>query len=283
MTIDIICPLYNAEKYIRELHKKIEMQRNVNINAINYIVTKGNDNTEEILKKINCKYEIIEKNKFSHSLTREKAAKRCDSDIIVFITQDINIQNENWLYNLTNCIENGECTASYSRQVCSNDTIEKYTREKNYPEEPFIVSKEDIEKKGLQTFFSSDASFAIERKIFDELNYYDGKDMPASEDMYITYKLIINGYKVKYCADSIIEHSHKLTLKQLYNRYYNIGVFFKLNSYLDKYKVKQSGGSMAFYVLKRAMQDRNFKALLRFVPDMATRYIGMKMGKINGK
>ena len=49
MTIDIICPLYNAEKFIMDLHNKILSQKDVEINTINYVVTKSNDNTEEIL------------------------------------------------------------------------------------------------------------------------------------------------------------------------------------------------------------------------------------------
>lgn len=283
MTIDIICPLYNAESYIENLHKKIISQKDVKINTINYILTKGNDNTEKILKELNCKYETIEKNEFSHSLTREKVAKQCKADILVFITQDIDIKGNNWLFNLTKCIEDGECEASYSRQTCSNNSIEKYTRESNYPENSFVVSEKDIDKKGLQTFFFSDASSAIKREIFIKLNGYDGKALPTNEDMYLAYKLITNGYKIKYCADSVVEHSHKFTLKQLYKRYYDTGVFFKENNYLNKYKVNQAGGSMATYILKRALQDKNFKVLFNFVPNMAARFIGMKMGTLNGK
>ena len=283
MTIDIICPLYNAEKYLEKLHLSLKNQKNVKINSINYIVTKGNDNTVNILKQLDCNYEIIEKQQFSHSLTREKVAKKCKADVLVFITQDIIIKREDWLYNLTNCIKNGECEAAYSRQICSNNTIEKYTRERNYPEKSYIVSKDDIEKKGLQTFFFSDASAAIKRDVFEKLNYYDGKNFPTNEDMYIAFKLITNGYRIKYCSDSIVEHSHEFTLKQLYKRYYDFGVFFKLNDYLNKYKVNQAGGGMAIYVLKRALKDRNFKVLLRFIPDMTVRFIGMKMGKYNGK
>ena len=32
MTIDIICPLYNAEEYIENLHKSFIMQKKVKIN-----------------------------------------------------------------------------------------------------------------------------------------------------------------------------------------------------------------------------------------------------------
>ena len=283
MTIDIICPLYNAEKYIKSLHENLKKQKDVNINTINYILTKGNDNTENILKELDCNYEVIEKSEFSHSTVRENMARKCVGDILVFISQDIIIDREDWLSNLTKSIENGECSASYSRQICSNNTIEKYTRERNYPEESFIVSKNDIEKKGLQTFFFSDASSAIKRNVFITLNCYDGKKLPTNEDMYIAYKLITNGYKIKYCADSVVEHSHKFTFKQLYKRYYDTGIFFKENSYLNKYKVNQAGGGMALYVLRRAIQDKNLPVLIQFIPNMAARFIGMKVGKISEK
>ena len=43
------------------------------------------------------------------------------------------------------------------------------------------------------------------------------------------------GYRIRYCADSIVLHSHKFTLKQIYDRYRLTGQFFKDNSYIDKY------------------------------------------------
>ena len=281
MTIDIICPLYNAEKYINKLHENIKKQKDVQLKNINYILTKSNDNTENILKQLDCNYEVIEKSEFSHSTARENMARKCSADILVFMTQDIIIEREDWMVNLTKCIGTGECEASYSRQTCSNNTIEKYTREKNYSEESFVVSEKDIEKKGLKTFFFSDASSAIKREIFKQLNYYDGKIFPTNEDMYIAYKLIKNGYRIKYCADSVVEHSHKFTFKQLYKRYYDTGIFFKENDYLNKYKVNQAGGGLALYILKSALQDKNIPVLVDFIRNMAARFIGMKMGKIN--
>lgn len=103
--------------------------------------------------------------------------------------------------------------------------------------------------------------------------------MPISEDMYIAYKLITNGYKIKYCADSEVVHSHKFTLKQYYHRYKDTGKFFRENQYLNNYKVNKAGGSLAFYILKRALQDKNFKVLFYYIPNMAVRFIGMKVGK----
>ena len=135
----------------------------------------------------------------------------------------------------------------------------------------------------MRAFFFSDASSAIKTEVFKKLNGYDGKILPTNEDQYIAYKMITNGYKIKYCADSQVYHSHNFTLKELYKRYYDTGIFYAQNNYLDKYGTNKTGGGLAKYVLKRAIQDKNWKVLLRFIPDMSARFIGMKMGKINGR
>lgn len=283
MNVDIICPLYKGEKYIENLHKSLLKQKDVDLKNIRYIVTKSNDNTTKILKSINAMFREIEPKDFSHSLTREEELRRSDADIVVFITQDVIIKSDLWLYNLVKPIIDGECDASYSRQIAKDNGIEKYTRELNYPKESKVITKKDVEKLGIKAFFSSDASSAIRRDVFLKLNGYDNKKIPTSEDMYITYKLIMNGYKVKYCADSVIYHSHDYGVKENYKKYYDIGMFFKQNSYLNQYNVNKSGGNMAIYVLKRALQEKNIKVLMKFLPNMASRFIGMKMGKINGE
>ena len=279
MKVDIICPLYEAENYILNLNDSLLKQENVNINKIQYVLTKSKDNSEKILKENKLNYILIDKKDFSHSLTREKEAMKSKSDIIVFISQDIVIENTNYLYNLVNPIINGEADACYSRQLTKFDNIEKYTRESNYPDKSIIKTKDDIEKLGLKTFFFSDASSAVNTKVFKKLNGYDGKNLPINEDMYFAYKLIMNGYKIKYCADSVCYHSHNFRLKELYDRYKLTGRFFKENSYIDNFGTNKSGGGLAKYILKRAIKDKNIKVLIRFVPDMAARYIGMKVGK----
>lgn len=282
MNVEIICPLYNAEKYIENLDKSIKKQKNVELKKITYLLTESNDNSQQILEKISANYSIIAKKDFSHSLIREKAGMNSNCDIIVFITQDIEIKNDNWLKNLISPIENGEAEATFSRQLTKYDNIEKYTREKNYPEKSYIISREDVDKMGIKAFWTSDASAAIKTEIFKSLKAYDGKNLPISEDMYFSYKVIMNGYKIKYCADSVVYHSHKFTLKQLYKRYYDTGRFFKQNDYLNKYKMNKAGGGLAFYILKRAIQDKNIKVVMRWLPDMAVRAIGMKVGKVKG-
>ncbi len=279
MNIEIICPLYNAREYIDDLHLSLMKQKKVNISQISYVLTESSDDTETYLKDHQLNYMKIKKKDFSHSLVREKSAFKSEADIICFITQDVVIEDDLWLYHLTKDIIGGQVVATYSRQLTKYNNIEKYTREYNYPNYDLIKSKKDIKKCGLRTFFFSDAASAIKREIFVELGGYDQKKLPTNEDMYFAYKLIMNDQKIKYCADSIVYHSHQFTLKELYERYRLTGMFFKENSYLNHFGTNQSGGGLAKYILKRILQDRRVDLLFRYPFDMAARLVGMKVGK----
>ena len=277
--VDIICPLYNASTYIENLHKSLLKQKNVTINKFRYVLTESNDDTEKYLNDNSITYRKIKKEEFSHSLVREKEAMESDSDVVVFITQDVVIEDNLWLYNLIKDIDDKDIVATYSRQISKYNNIEKYTREANYPDQDIIKSKNDIKEYGLKTFFFSDAASAINTKIFKKLKGYDCKNLPISEDMYIAYKIVMNDYKIKYCSKSIVFHSHNFTLKEIYDRYKLTGKFFKENDYLDKYGTTGSGAGLAKYILKRIIQEKRFLLLFRYPFDMAARLFGMKAGK----
>ncbi|MGL5066572.1 MAG: glycosyltransferase [Sarcina sp.] len=282
MNITIICPLYNASGYIKNLNKKILEQKiqDEYKYSIKYVLTESKDQTEDILKDLGATYKKITPQEFSHSQTREKAAMELENnDIIVFISQDIKIKNDKWLKELVMPIINNECEASFSRQLPENETIEKYIREKNYPDISRVVSKDDIEKMGLLTFFYSDASSAVRDEVYRDLKGYDNKRLLINEDMYLAEKIITSGYRIKYCSDSEVYHSHTFTLGELYKRYFDTGVFFKQNSQFLQYKSSESGLAMAKHSFKRAVEEKNYKVLINLIPNFAARLIGSQLGK----
>lgn len=281
-TIDILCPLYNASKDFETLLKGINQQENIIIKNIIFPVTESTDNTFELAKKVpNAIVHKIKKTDFSHSLTREEEIQYATSDVVIFMTQDVYLSDKYALEKLADCI-NGKVIHAFSRQLTKSKGIEKYTREKNYPEKSYIMSKKDIEKEQIKAFYSSDACAAYDRKKFLELGGFDGKIFKVSEDMYFCRKALLAGYSIMYCADSVVTHSHKLTLKQLYKRYYDIGVFFAQNPEFKKYKSIDSGLKLAMYILKQSIKHFDIPVLIRWFPDMLTRYLGKKRGeKIN--
>ncbi|MGL5479033.1 MAG: glycosyltransferase [Clostridium sp.] len=281
MEISIICPLYNAENYIENLHKSLNNQvvDNEDKVSIIYALTESKDKTEEYLINNKLNYKKIHKEDFSHSYTRESMAYEFGKDIIVFISQDIYPKNDMWLKNLISPIKSGEAEASFSRQICKYNNIEKYTREFNYQDESRISSKDKIKELGLYTFFYSDASSAVKGEVYKELKAYDGKKLLINEDMYFAEKLISNGFRIKYCADSEIYHSHDFKLLDLYKRYFDTGVFFATNQKFSNYSGNGNGISMVKYILKRSIEDKNIKVIFRVIPDFAARFIGSTLGK----
>lgn len=277
--VSVICPLYNAEEVFLAFHKSLMMQEDVEILEIKYILTESKDRTEDLLKMNEIPYEKVKKSEFSHSLTREKAAMGARGDILVFLTQDVVIKDKKFISRLTKPIVDGEAEAAYARQETKYNNIEKYTREHNYPKESFVVSKEDLEERGLRTFFFSDAAGVVKTETFRKLGGYDGKKLPISEDMYFAYKLIMAGGKIKYVAEAKVYHSHNFTAKELYNRYKLTGKFMKMNPEIAKYGVNAAGGGMAKYILGRALKEGNWKVVARYIPDMAARFVGMKVGE----
>lgn len=280
----VICPLYKAEEYIRPLAESLLKQENVKIAEINFVLTDTGGSEIEILKELAAAnkvihYEVIKPSEFSHSLTREKAAFNAKGDVIVFVTQDVEIRDPEFLAKLIRPIVAGEAEAAYARQKTKYNNIEKYTRESNYPSRSFVVTEKDIEKRGLKTFFFSDAAGAISREWFVKLGGYDGKKLPISEDMYFAYKLIMAGGRIKYCADAVVYHSHKFSVHEIYDRYKLTGKFFRENSYLDQYGTTGSGAGLAKHVLRRILQEGRVDLLCRYPFDMGARWFGMKVGK----
>lgn len=283
--VDVVCPMYRDIIEINRFFDKIKNQKNIAINSIVIPHTlcgdeKIDNQIEEIVKKhSNTIYFSVNKKDFSHSLTRQKAIEEyCTSDIVVLCSQDVILNDELAIYNLAKEI-NDEIVYCYGRQICSKKTIEKYTREKNYGDKNIVVSKEDIDRLQIMAFFASDAFSALNRNVFIKIGGYQGYNVMMNEDQLYSKFVLDNGYKKMYVADAKCEHSHKFTLKQLYNRYYQTGIFYKNIKIFDGYKVNDSGLKLALYVLKRALMQFNIPVLFRWLPDMTARYLGMKKGK----
>ena len=285
--VDIVCPIYKDSKTLEDLVKSFSTQKCVNIKKIVFPITLSHTEEDDVIREIVKKYKItsfeIEKENFSHSLTREKAMKEyCSSDIVVMISQDIKLTNSLVFYNLVKDIKSGETVYNFARQICTNKSIEKYIRAKNYPAKSYYVNQNDVEKMKFMAYFASDACSAYDRNIFIKVGGYGGYDIMMSEDALYSKIILDAGYKKKYCADAIVEHSHKYTLKQLYKRYYDTGVFQSQVTFFKDVSMEGSGMALALYVLKEALKHFDIPVLFRWLPDMAARYLGIKKGKKSG-
>lgn len=277
----MICPIYNGEKYIKKLFEKIRNQKNIESIEIITPVSNSKDASLELCKKYaDIAYEV--KN-FNHGKTRHEAAKKAKGNYLVFVTQDIFPYDEYWLYNLLKDLK-GEVVAAFSKQISypEHGEVEKLIREFNYPDKKRICNMKNAKINGRKNIFYSDTSSGIIKDDFFKLGGYDFFT-PTNEDVILANNIIESGKTFIYQPESKIWHSHKFSIQEIYNRYFDIGKFEK--SYLEKLEIESNdeGKKMAKIIGLKLIKNLNFKDIVLFIFNILIRYYAYKMGGKNGK
>lgn len=279
LEVEVLCPLYNSKNKVKYLIDSLKKQKNIKISKIRFVITDTNDGVEELLTDNNIEWYKIQKSEFNHGLTRESLLFGCKTKYAIMCTDDVLFANEYSLYNLVNSMIKNHCKFAFGKQICQNNTMEKYTKKFNYPNESYIVEKKDVDSMQIKAFFASDSFACYDVDIFKSINGYDKKILPTNEDMYYAKKILFNNYKMIYVSNAIIYHSHNFTLKQIYERYFLVGKFFKENPEFKKYKSTNSGFKLALYVFGNIIKSFDIKNLFKFIPDMLCRYFGKRKGE----
>ena len=172
---------------------------------------------------------------------------------------------------------------AYGRQLPHlNATNEaKFLRAFNYPAESQLRSFDDRKIFGIKTAFASN-SFAAYR--IESLQKVGGfpKNVPLCEDMFVAAKMLMNGWKIFYAADSQVFHSHNYTAAQEFRRYMEIGKFHAQEPWIRETFGSAEGAGKKFVLMKlSALAKKNpldcFGAIFRD----AAKFIGYRIGRIS--
>ena len=275
-SIEIIIPVYNGERVLPRLLDSLKTQTVFCSCAIRCILTASTDNSEEILKERSIAYEKTLA--FNHAKTREDAILSSTADIVIMLTQDVYFDDDGALEALVDSI-GGKVVLAYLRQKAKGIGVERYVRHCNYPKRSETRDQTSIEKRGLDAFFCSDSCMAYATSAFRQLKGYDDRELPTNEDMYYARKVLLAGYAIHYCGNHYVNHSHRLSLKSIYRRYYLTGLFFRENPEFEAYPSTRSGLRLAWSVFWRILATLNVYALFLYFPNMFSRYLGMKGGR----
>ncbi len=284
MKISVIIPTLNAQDSIKELITRLQSQDIIPTDII-IIDSSSVDKTLEIAKRFNnVKSIVISRKAFNHGKTRNLAAMEACGEILMFMTQDALPVNNKLIRNLTEPLKNPEIAATFGRHIPKQDASlpEIFARQFNYPSEGFIKGREDIQKFGIKTFFLSNACSAYRKEPFFEVGMFP-QDVKANEDMLITAKLILRGYKVAYVPEAMIIHSHKYSLLKQFKRYYNIGASFKNREWILNYaRPEKEGLRLIKTQLIFIIKQRKYQWIPYILMESLTKYIGFRIGFIAG-
>jgi rhamnosyltransferase len=283
MKISVIIPTLNAGTSIGKLLSSLGAQ-DIGTPEITVIDSSSDDDTVDIAEGFGAKTIVIPKSDFNHGETRNMAAMDAKGDILVFMTQDALPVDKTLLSKLTAPLKKPDIAATFGRHIPGDDAspLEVFLRHFNYPEKGSVKGFDDIKRYGIKTFFSSNVCSAMKKEPFLKVGMFP-EGVRANEDMLITGKFILEGYKIAYVPEAMVVHSHNYSLSEQFRRYHNIGSSIKNNSWLREYTKAEGEGAkfikgQIYYVLKQG----RYLWLPYILLEAAAKYAGYRIGLIAG-
>lgn len=284
MKVAVIIPTYNAGNRFEDLCKSVISQK-PKVDEFIIVDSSSTDGTSEVGKKFATQFRSIPKKEFDHGSTRTYAAKLSTSDILIFLTQDIEIFSDETFSKLLNpCfINDPKIAATYGRQIPHDNAnfFATNLRNFNYWDHSFIKSREDSAKFGLKVAQLSNPFTAYKAEALENIGFFK-QGLILGEDMYAGGKFLLSGYSLSYCSTSVIKHSHNYDLAADFRKYFDLGVFLKSESWIkDEFGGATSDG---FNYLKMELSEIIKQNKLYLLPEFFLRNIakllGFRLGKL---
>ena len=160
-------------------------------------------------------------NNFGHGRTRNEGARLATGRFVVYLTQDALPIGDRWLTNLLAPFDDPTVAATYSRQVPYADAtpMERFFLSRRFAGVRIVKPEPKRHRLGLYSVFFSNVSSAIRRDVLLEHPFDDSLIM--SEDQQFARDVIRAGWRTVYEPASVVRHSHRYTLWQVFTRYFD--------------------------------------------------------------
>ncbi|SFT77389.1 rhamnosyltransferase [Selenomonas sp. GACV-9] len=281
MEILVIIPVYNPDEKFERL---LDMLQRQSIGCFPVLlIDSGSQHDYQNVIKNNRNFMIrqIANRDFNHGGTRQLGIKMYpDKDVYVFLTQDAILADEMALEHLLKCFTDKTIGCAYGRQLPHKDAswFSRIARLNNYGEKSYVRSFNDRMNFGMKTCFISNSYAAYRKEAMNDIDGFPNNTI-LSEDMFVAAKMLINGWKVAYDADSKVYHSHNYSILQEFKRYFDIGVFHSRESWIREIFGQAEGEGLNF--MKRELQAiiRNNPFLLaEMIARDSMKFIGYRLG-----
>lgn len=259
MNVAVIVPTYQGGAVWADWLAAFQ-QQSITVTRVIVVDSSSTDGTVDHSRRVGLEPVIISSKDFNHGGTRNMSANLAlDADVLVFLTQDAILATPESIAHILSPFCDPSVAAVCGRQLPHNDAnpLATHARNFNYPECSHIKSLTDINAVGLKVAFMSNSFAAYRKAAFDAVGGFPDNTILA-EDMYVAAKMILAGYKVAYCADATVRHSHNYTPWAEFRRYFDTGVFHANEPWIQEQLGGAYGEGLKFvkseflYLLKNA-------------------------------
>src|SRR5690606_31629232 len=218
---------------------------------------------------------------FDHGGTRQRAIDAYpDADVYCLLTQDAIPADGAALANLVQVFALPEVGMAYGRQLPYPGAalLESHARLFNYPPQSQLRALADAATYGIKTISCSNSFAAYRREALEQMGGFP-RGTIMGEDVITAGRVLLDGWKMAYVADACVYHSRNYTIREEFERYFDIGVFHADNRWIfDAFGRAGSEG------LRYAMSEtgyvgrRNPFLLPKVGGSLAAKWLGYRFG-----
>jgi len=232
--VAVIVPTFHGAPYWKDLSAGLAMQ-NLPAHQVLIVDTRSDDGTDAAAEAAGFRVMRISPEEFNHSFTRQLAARQFPAaQIIIYLTQDATPVSGAFDA-LLEAFKDPAVGAAYGRQLPRPQAgpIDAHARQFNYPAQSRTQTLASRETLGIKAAFFSNSFAAYRVAALDQAGGFPG-DVIMAEDTIVAARMLMLGWKTAYVAEAQAYHSHSYTIRQEFQRYFDIGVLHAREQWLPR-------------------------------------------------
>lgn len=223
--VALIIPTWNAARHWPALHASLSLQ-GLQPQQILIIDSSSTDGTADLVRSAGYQLVIIPGHDFRHGGTRQHATTYLPwAQIYVYMTQDAEPATVDAVAALVRAFDDPAVGAAYGRQMPRDSAhpIERHARQFNYAGTSQLRTLASRDTLGIKAAFLSNSFAAYRAAALQQVGGFP-LDVILAEDSVVAARLLQAGWHIAYRADAAVLHSHALSLRQEFARYFDTGV-----------------------------------------------------------
>jgi len=253
--------------------------------ALVAVVDSGStDGSDHVAAASGFELERIDPRTFNHGRTRQMAVDRfCGGrDLVIFLTHDAVVEGPESIRALLDAFADPSVGAAYGRQLPHHGAkpFEAHMVLFNYGVVSETRSLADAARLGIKAAYISNSFGAYRLSAFRACGGFPSH-LILGEDTCVAVKMLLSGWKVRYCADATVRHSHAYSIVQEAQRYFDFGVLHAQLPELMRNFGAAEGEGARFVASELRYMATNAPQLLPEVPVRnAAKYAGYRLGRM---
>jgi len=228
--------------------------------------------------------ERIDPKTFNHGRTRQLAVERfCQGrEFVVFLTHDAVLEGRESLTELLAAFRDPQVGAAYGRQLPHRQAapFEAHMVLFNYGTVSETRSLADAPRLGIKAAYISNSFGAYRLSALRACGGFPSH-LILGEDTCVAVKMLLSGWKVRYCAEARVRHSHDYTMVQETQRYFDFGVLHsQLPELMRNFGSAEGEGAKFVGSELHYMATRAPHLLPAVLVRNSVKYVGYRLGRI---